>query len=521
MAGGKVTVRQKMINMMYLVLTALLALNVSAEILKAFHLVEVSMEKAGLNIDKKNESILKSIDKYVDNNPSDVKGKDAKVKSDQVDKIAKEALTYIKALKDELIAGAGGRKEGEDGKPNPEGEISEASNIEKHANLLIVQGKGKELKSKINEWRNSMINILPDADRANVKSDLIAEDDKKTGESWEGEMFEHSPVAAVVTLLTKTENDIKNTEAQVLDELNKGLTKVNIVVDQFEAKIIPNNGTYITAGGKYSADIFLAASSSRSTFDLNVGGSAVKVESGIGKYEVTASGEGEKKYTAKISQRQLDGTMKTYDAEGSYFVVKPLAVVSATKMNVVYRGLENPISVSVPGYSASQTTVTSSLGSLRPAAQAGTFNLSIPVGDVNKELVVSVSVKAPEGVKKMGEQRYRIKNIPKPTPMLGAIEASGAVTTSQLRSVAFIYAALKDFAFEGVSYTPTSYSIVFAPKRGDARVFQGNGPTVPNDAKAAFNTARPGDRVILTNIKAQGPAGQVIVPTSLAVEVKP
>ena len=521
MSGGKVTVRQKMINMMYLVLTALLALNVSAEILKAFHLVEVSMEKAGLNIDKKNESILKSIDKYVDNNPSDVKGKDAKDKSNKVDKIAKDALTYIKALKDELIAGAGGRKEGEDGKPNPEGEISEASNIEKHANLLIVQGKGKELKAKINEWRNSMINILPEADRTNVKSDLIAEDDKKTGETWEGEMFEHSPVAAVVTLLTKTENDIKNTEAQVLDELNKGLTKVNIVVDQFEAKIIPNNGTYITAGGKYSADIFLAASSSRSTFDLNVGGSAVKVESGIGKYEVTASGEGEKKYTAKISQRQLDGTMKTYDAEGSYFVVKPLAVVSATKMNVVYRGLENPISVSVPGYSASQTIVTSSMGSLKPSTQAGTFNLSIPVNDANRELTISVSVRAPEGVKKMGEQKYRIKNIPKPTPMLGAIEASGAVSSAQLRSAAFVFTALKDFAFEGVNYTPLSYTIVYAPKKGDARPFQGNGASIPSDARAAFNGARPGDRVILTNIKAMGPAGAVIVPTSLAIEVKP
>jgi hypothetical protein len=91
------------------------------------------------------ENLWSLFDKYVDNNPSDVKGKDAKVKSDQVDKIAKEALTYIKALKDELIAGAGGRKEGEDGKPNPEGEISEASNIEKHANLLIVQGKGKDI----------------------------------------------------------------------------------------------------------------------------------------------------------------------------------------------------------------------------------------------------------------------------------------------------------------------------------------------------------------------------------------
>ncbi len=520
MAGGKVTVRQKMINMMYLVLTALLALNVSAEILKAFHLVEVSMDKAGANIDKKNDAILKQIDKYVTNNPSDAKGKEAKTKSEQVDKIAKEALAYVKALKDELVAGAGGRKEGEDGKPNPEAEISEASNIEKHANLMIVQGKGAEMKAKINAWRTGMINILPDADRINVKSDLIAED-TKDGQTWESQMFEHSPVAAVVTLLTKTENDIKNTEAQVLDELNKGLTKVSIVVDQFEAKIIPNNGTYITAGGKYSADIFLAASSSRSTFDLNVGGANVAVESGIGKYEVTASGEGEKKYTAKISQRQLDGTTKTYDAEGSYFVVKPLAVVSATKMNVVYRGLENPISVSVPGYSASQTIVTSSMGSLRPSTQAGTFNLSIPVNDANRELTISVSVKAPEGVKKMGEQKYRIKNIPKPTPMLGAIEASGTVSSAQLRSAAFVFTALKDFAFEGVSYTPISYTLVYAPKKGDARPFQGSGPGIPADARAAFNNARPGDRVILTNIKAMGPAGAVIVPAALAIEVKP
>jgi len=521
MAGGKVSVRQKMINMMYLVLTALLALNVSAEILKAFHLVEVSMEKAGANIDKKNTSTIEGIEKYVKNNPKDPKGVDAQNKALQVDKIAKDALKYLSDLKIILVDGAGGRKEGEDGKPNPNEEITEASNIEKHANLMIVQGKGAEMKAKINEWRTKMLALVPEKYKNEVRSDLVAVDPKDSKQTWESEMFEHSPVAAVVTLLTKTENDVKNTESQVLDQLNKDLLISDYVVTGFVPKVIPNNGTYITAGGKYSSDIFLAAESGRMAFDLTVNGSPVKVEGGVGKYEVIASGEGEKKYTANITQRKTDGNLETYKVEGSYFVVKPLAVVSATKMNVVYRGLENPISVSVPGYSASQTIVTSSLGSLKPADQAGTFNLSIPATDATKELTISVSVKTPDGVRKMGEgQKYRIKNIPRPTPMLGSIEASGSASVAVLRSSAFVITNLKDFAFEGVKYTPTRYDIVFQPKKGDARVYSGNGPIIPNEAKAAFNNARPGDRVILTNIKATGPNGNVPLPSSLAILVQ-
>lgn len=515
MATGKLTVRQKMINMMYLVLTALLALNVSAEILKAFHLVEVSMVKAGENIDKKNQDIIKAINEYVENNPTDEKGKAAQASAQKVTAVAEEGLKYVGELKEKLIADAGGRKDG-----NPEEEIAEASNIEKHANYLIVQGKGAELKAKINEWRDRMLAEVDTSVRRNIKSDLNTEVSSNTKQTWESVMFEHTPVAAVVTLLTKIENDIKNTQAQVLDELRKSLTKVNVVVDQFEAKIIPNNGTYITAGGKYSADIFLAASSSRSTFDLTVGGTPVKVENGIGKYEITATGEGEKKYKAVITQKQLDGTTKTYEAEGSYTVVKPLAVVSATKMNVIYRGIENPISVSVPGYSANLISVSTDVGTLTPAGQPGTYNLTVPLNNQAKELKISVSAKTPDGVKKMGEQIYRIKNVPKPTPMLGAIESNGTYSPAQLKSAAFVYAALKDFPFEGIKYTPVSYKIIYVPKRGDASLFTGNGQAITPQIKAAFNNARPGDKVILTDIRAQGPVGLVPLPTSLTIDIQ-
>lgn len=516
MAGGNVSPRQKMINMMYLVLTALLALNVSAEILKAFHLVEISMEKAGTNIDSKNKFILASIDKYVKNNAKDINGLTAQENAKKVDKIASDAIKYVSDLKNLLITNAGGRKEGK-----PDGEIVDAPNMEKHANYLIVQKKGEELRNKINEWRTKMLAVLPPEKRGNVKSDLTADAPANSSHTWESELFEHSPLAAVATLLTKIENDIKNTEAQVLDELNKGLTVTDFIVDNFTAEVIPENGTYISQGGKYVAKIFLAANSSRQSFELTVNGTPVKVENGVGMYETTASGEGEKKYTAVITQRKLNGEVKTYENKASYTVVKPLAVVSATKMNVVYRGLENPISVSVPGYSATDLTVTSSFGTLSKDAQPGTYKLTIPGSDIStKELTISVSVKTPDGVKKMGEQKYRLKNVPRPTLTLGGIEVSGSTSPGQVKSASYIGTPLKDFVFEGVSYKPISYQLIYSPKSGAPQFESGSGSVISPRMRSVLQNVKTGDKIIVTGVKAMGPQGAVPIPSALVVEVR-
>ena len=518
MAGGNVSPRQKMINMMYLVLTALLALNVSAEILRAFHLVELSMEKAGANIDKKNSDILKAIDTYVTNNPTDAKGKAAKVNAAKVDKTAKAALKYLGDLKANLIDGEGaknsGRKEGK-----ADGEIEDASNMEKHANLLIVQGKGKELRDNINKWREDMLSVLsPDLKKV-VKSDLNTDVAKGSTQTWEQELFEHSPLAAVSTLLTKLENDVKSTEAQVLDELSKDLTKVKVVVDEFLAKVIPSKGTYIIAGGKYEADIFLAGYSSRSTFDLSVNGSPVKVENGIGKYEVSASGQGEKKYKGVITQTQIDGTKKEFPFEGEYFVTQPLAVVSATKMNVIYRAIPNPIAISVPGFDASQVIATSSLGTLTKTGKNGEYDLTVPGNDASRELVINVSVKSDNATKKMGEMRFRVKNIPKPTPQLGSIEVSGGTDIAKIRSASAVFTILKDFAFEGIKYDVKSFKIIYQPKTGPAQYEAVNGSNlVPARMKGFLQAIKKGEKVYVLDIKAQGPQGLVPIPTGVIAE---
>ena len=516
MAGGNISPRQKMINMMYLVLTAMLALNVSAEILKAFHMVEVSMDKAGVNIDEKNRNTLKSIEAYNQKNPGDSLGNVIYKKSVEASKIADEASRYVTELKDFLIQQAEGRKD-----ENPDGELTKADNIELHANYLIQKdggANGEALKNKINETREKLIALVPLDKRGLVKSDLNTETEKGSVQTWQSEVFEHTPLAAVVALLSKTVNDIKNTESQVLDILKAGLTDDIVIVENFEAKVIPNNGTYITLGSEYSADIFLAAST-RQEADVKVGGATVRVENGVGKYTVNPSREGEIEYSGVITTKRSNGKIETYPFKSSYTALKPLAVISATKMNVVYIGLENPISVSVPGYSANQVQVSASAGgTLSKDAQAGTYLLK--VNGTQKEIEITASVKDPKGsVKKMGIQKYRVRPIPKPTPMLGSIEQSGPVPAGVLKSAAFVFTTLKDFAFEGIKFTPTEYYIVYQPKKGDGRAEKGNGAALTPAIKAMLSNVRSGDRITLGQIKAVGPAGPVIIPTSLSLVV--
>ncbi|MES2560627.1 MAG: gliding motility protein GldM [Bacteroidota bacterium] len=517
MAGGNISPRQKMINMMYLVLTAMLALNVSAEILKAFHMVEVSMDKAGVNVDQKNMNSLKAISSYHEKNPGDAIGTDIHNKALQVQKIADDASKYVTELKDLLIAQADGRKEG-----IADEELLRPDNIEMHANYLIVKdggANGEALRKKIEETRDKLIGVLPKDKQGLVKSDLTTQTEKGSTQTWQSEMFEHTPLAAVVALLSKTVNDIKNTESQVLDILKAGLTDDIVIVSNFEAKVIPNNGTYITIGSEYSADIFLAAST-RQEADIKVGGATVKVENGVGKYTVNPSREGEIEYSGVITTKRSGGKIETYPFKSSFTALKPLAVISATKMNVVYIGLDNPISVSVPGYSANQVQVACSAGgTLSKDKQAGTYLLRVT--GTAKEVEITASVKDPKGsVKKMGIQKYRVRPIPKPMPMLGSIEQSGPVSAGVLKSAAFVFANLKDFAFEGVKFTPFEYTIVYQPKKGDGRAYKGTSQTVSPEIRAVLANVRMGDRITLLQVKANGPAGGVVIPASLSLEVK-
>jgi gliding motility-associated protein GldM len=499
MAGGKVTVRQKMINMMYLVLTALLALNVSKDILHAFHLVEVSMNESGVNIDQKNAYILSAFKADYAKRPEKVKPFYDKAK--KADKITKEFIAYVDKLKEEIEKGAGGRKE--DG--NPKAELNKNDDIENHANLLIVQGKGAELKAKINKTRKDLLALLDKQDQKKIKSDLIAEDDpKKAPQTWESELFEHSPAAAVVTLFAKIKNDAKNTEAQVLETLSKAIDKSSQTFDKVVAKIIPKSG-FVMSGGKFEADIMLVAYDSKQQNDVIINGNTIKPEGGVAKYEAPAAGEGTQKVSGYIDFQGKDGNQKLA-FETEYTVFKGAATISADAMNVMYIGLENPVSISVPGFPPSSVIATMSNGSLSKKSSTSY------IAKVSKrgEAIIRVSVKMDDGTtKSMGQAKFRVRNIPKPIAQLGTLQNGEIQSVGTIRANANrIYGSLGEgFAFEGIRYTVIDYVFLFVPRRGEPRTIRGRGQNLDGGMKSLIQRMRSGDRILLDQIRAKGPDG--------------
>jgi gliding motility-associated protein GldM len=506
MAGGKISPRQKMINMMYLVLTAMLALNVSAEILKAFYLVEESMTKAGANIDAKNADILLAFDKQMKNQPEKTKPYNDKAK--QAEKITADFVKYVEELKQEIVTNRG--KIPMEEVREEDGQLRDKSNIELHANLLVAPSgpkKGAELKAKVNETRKALIGLLSsfksldaDAKRIESQSDLKAEDPKGT-QTWESELFEHSPQAAVVTLLTKIQNDAKNTQAEVLTSLFSGITAEEVSFDMLVAKIIPAK-TSVSAGEDFEADVILTAYDSKQSNKVVINGKEFTPENGVVKYKVPTGGVGEYAVKGFIEVSGKEG-VKQYDFNTDYTVFKGEASISADKMNVLYIGLENPITIAIPGVSPNNIKASISQGSL--ASKGGGKFIAKVTQRGDAKITVTVSE---AGKTKTYTAPFRVRSIPKPEAKLGTLE-SGSHSAGAISAQPGVYGSLGEgFAYEGVKYTIQRYLLVYAPKRGDAMPIPGTGTALPPQAKSIMGRLKSGDRIIIDNIEATGPDGK-------------
>lgn len=507
---------------MYLVLTAMLALNVSAEILKAFHLVEVGLSKSASSIEDRNTAVLSTIDTYCAEFDSDTNARAIQQRAHKVKAIAGGAVKFLDDIKQEVVKGADGRKEDSNGNGQTDDEeVVQADNIEQHANLLINQKKGEEVRKKINETRTELLAILNPDDQLRVKTDLYTLDFTIAGETqkWESVMFEQSPAAAVVTLLTEIQNDVRNTEAQVLDILKEGIAGTDFMIDKLEPKVIANTN-YVTLGSEYTAEIFVAASSSKQDASIMVDGRPIPVESGVGRYTVNPHTEGQFEYSGVITARKPNGEVATYPFKQKYTALKPMAVISATELNVVYVGLDNPIAVSVPGYAAAEIKVSTSGGTLIPGTTKGNYLVKVDPTTA-KDITITASVRDESGhMKEMGKQQYRVRNVPKPQPSLGGIEASGSVSAGQLAGTQYVLTPLKDFIYQNIKYTTTEYTIIYLPKGNPGQAYKGYGTAITPEIRNVFRKARSGDRVILALVKADGPSGNVTLPTSLTLEVR-
>lgn len=533
MGHGKETPRQKMIGMMYLMLTAMLAMNVSAELLNAFALVEGGLSFTTRNYADKN---AKTMNKFVEAELlNQQKVAPWKEKAELVHKSALEIVEFVKGLKYKIVATA----EGKDSPALlPDGDVDSqrlevASNTDIPAQVMILDGNARTLKEMLIKFRTLLVSYL-DKNRdasllANIEQMLDTQNPPPTKDgiehSWESYRFEHIPLIATLPQLTKVQVDVLNAEADMMSYLLNRVDAGDFKFNKISPVVIPNSD-YIMRGGEFKAEVFLAASDTTQRPKVYIGAydsvqsytsdewiysmrpghenDTIPVSStGRGLYRMPATSNGRIAWSGLIEIIGPDGVPIRKPFKHSYTVAEPSTAVSATRMNVLYLGIENPIEVSVSGISSDRISVSMTGGTIRKAASGY-------IARPTKEGVCEIAVTATEGgtTKRMGVKKFRVKALPDPVASLFGMDAKMTEITKALLSVAQGIEAQfpKDFDFDmkfqvlgfTVGVNVNGYTI-----KKDAQ-----GPQFTPDQKKMFAAVGSGSQVTITNIRVRGADGK-------------
>ncbi len=483
--------RQLMINLMYLVLTALLALNVSAEVMNAFFSLDRGLKNSRDIVEKNNGSLTQAIEKAAVDYPSP-QGEDYKNRAIKSNQIVNEFVAYIQVIRDNLFAKAGGENKKVPGQPK------DIRNKDITTKMFVNDGLGKEIEQKIKDLRAELTTIV-DNDAITVASlplDVEALPPGTKAKNWSEFKFKQMPVAAVFPLLGKIQSDAKNSSTAVLNYCATKVQGTDLKFDKFIPGVAPKKN-YVILGEEFEAEVFLSAFSSKTdNVSINVNGNNVSLKDGIGTYKTKPSNVGEQKYSVTINIRNpTTGTTETVKKEFSYEVGQRSIAVQLDKMNVFYIGVENPISVSAAGVSSNDVKVSAS--GVNVANKGGGHH--IITATTPGEAILTVS--AP-GV----SQRftYRVKRIPDPTPLLGAKHRSKAMQNGEFRAQGGIATVLENFDFDA-KCDVAGFEVTYLPKRQDPISKQNSGARWNGDVQDWISKAKPGDAYFFDDIKCKCP----------------
>ncbi len=521
MAGGKETPRQKMIGMMYLVLTALLALNVQKEVLDAFVIVDESIVETNKNFAKKNEILYSAFEKALADDEK--KTRPYYEKAEKAKKLSEELIKEINDVRARLLVEVEGvEKEVADTMPSMYITKKDNYDIPTHFMCGTAQdatnGEANKLKEKIIKFKEDMLNLLDEEDQAEMKIGLNVENSYNASlekeATWEYNNFYHTVSVATVVILNKLIAEVKNAEADIVSKLLESISAGDFKFDKIDSKVVPNS-KIILQGEKYIADIFVAAYSTTQTPEVVLGdwdsasqsfiGDTTMIfgKDGVVRLERTGAGTGENEIEGVINVMTPTGEKKPYPFKTSYTVVPPTATVSADKMNVFYIGLENPVSISVPGVSSDKIRPGISSGSIRSAGGAGKYTVTVPTGV--REVNVSVSAEMGGSMRSMGSFPFRVKKVPDPVPMV-ANQKGGTIGKGLLTAAPIVEARLENFLFDGVNYSVTSFKFSMIVN-GLIQERQISGYRLDQNAINMIKNARSNEKVYFEDIKAKGPDG--------------
>lgn len=494
--------RQLMINLMYLVLTAMLALNVSSEILHAFKVINESISSSNRAIQDKNAKMYKAFNDQENEAGQKARVKPYNDKAKQVKEMSQNMINYLEDWKRKVIIEAGGY--------NEDSTIKRLDNIDASTHLLVEKKGGDEIKTKLTELRNNMLGVLSTSSKAMLEDDFpvnilpVDKTDNNPQADWSTAYFYNMPTMAVVTLLSKFQNDIRSSEALVVERLAKDAGDIQIKFDAFQAIAIPTP-SYALEGQEVTARIMLAAYNNAVNPTVTYSsGQQTRVDSGIAHWKTTAQGVGLKTVTGKVSIN-LGGRVEEKDYTFQYMVGSTGASIQLDKMNVFYIGVPNPITVSAAGYSLEDITVDIPGASVQADADKGKGHYIVTVSKSGTVPANIIAKKAGGGTVRVGGMDVRVKYIPDPIPMIGKYTTS--IPSNVLKVMPGVSAVLKGFDFEA-RFVVTSFKFSMLPKRGEllgpftvtGAYFKGN-----SQVQDLIQRTNPGDRIFIEDIRAVGP----------------
>jgi len=522
MAGGKLSPRQKMIGMMYLVLTALLALQVSKDILKAFVVVNDGLENTEKTFDKDAGQLYAKFDEKKTIDPLRVM--ENWKKAQEARKLSESLGAYIGELKKRLIRETEGFSNKEEDTIRL-AYVSKQEDYDISTHILIgdsedgSKGEARTLKTKLIDFKAKMLALLPEEDRKQItftidtEEPVNGEEDERT---WEMRNFYHTPLAASVTILSKIQADVKSAEVVVIDALLKNVDADVIPFDTVAARVIAQSN-YVLLGEEYNADIFLAAFNKTLKPRVTVGQDSLAVDHGIGRYKVPASSEGIKTYEGVINMKTPKGKVLTFPFKSEYIVAKPSLNVSADKMNAMYAGVDNPITVSVPGVPTEMIKVSLSNGELVTTGK-GKFTVRNPrIGTTDVNVVATM----PNGeTRSMGKLTFRVKQLPDPFVTCGG-SSGGRKTTAEMAILPGLIPKYQpDFPFEAQPKLK-SYQISFITGNGIVETLPpSSSPGFDQRVKDKLGKLKKGNVVLIEEIKVEGPDKRVVSVPPISFTVK-
>ena len=482
---------------MYLVLTAILALNVSAEILEAFKTVDKSLINSTSSITKSNDVLYKSLADKLSDPQSAEKAKIWQPRAIAAQELSAKMAAYIDNLKQELKKGADLKMKEKNG---VQVEDFKEDNLDASTRLFETNGKGKEFKQKLEEYKKAMLAIDP-AIAKEFESNFPVSTEVPKGQ--EGKVkdftttyFHMTPTVAALTILSKFQNNVKNAENQVVTYCHNQIGAVKVIYDKFQP-IAAGSSTYLMPGQEMVVTAGVGAFNDAAKPVISIDGTTIALnENGVAEKKFNVSGTGNRKVHVVITYTKPDGTPDRLEKDIDYTVGIPGgAAIMLDKMNVFYIGVENPITIS-SGSGWDKTTVSPSGCNISGTGS----NRIVTVSAIG---TASITVSA-EG--KSSKFDFRIKRIPDPIIKVGP-SGGGKMQAVVFRSQQFVRADLENFDFLA-KFNVTGATIYFS-NPGDRSVKQvslTSGSLGP--AAAYMQTLVPGSTVIFDNIRVVGPDGQ-------------